>query len=191
MFLSCSAARVLLRLAGSRSGAESGPIPDGKEIDNRTSGAVVRGPETAARAAKFDDTAVNPALAINRTAITRGLDAMINNTKDFLAFAKANLEAITVSGKIWAAGTHDLTGQLAGSAMTTYDDSLAVAKALGAVKSIEEAIDLQNKHVVASIARALAESKSMANASLKLTEQAIAPLTARVDAGGGSLKKAA
>jgi hypothetical protein len=75
--------------------------------------------------------------------------------------------------------------------MTTYDDSLAVAKALGAVKSIEEAIDLQNKHVVASIARALAESKSMANASLKLTEQAIAPLTARVDAGGGSLKKAA
>jgi phasin family protein len=157
----------------------------------KRTGAAERGRETAPPAPKLYDTAVNPTLAIYRTATTQGLGTMINNTKDFLAFGKANYEAITASGKTWVAGVQDLTKQVTGSAMATYDESVALAKALSAAKSVKEAIGLQNTHVAASIARALAESKSLADASIKLTGQAIAPLTARLDTAVGSLKKAA
>jgi hypothetical protein len=44
---------------------------------------------------------------------------------------------------------------------------------------------------VASIARAVAESKSLTDASVKLTEPAMAPPTARVHVAVGDLKKAA
>jgi phasin family protein len=149
------------------------------------------GRDTAAPVATLYETAVNPTLAINPTTTTQGLNTMINNTKDFIAFGKANVEAITASGKIWAAGVQDLTKQFAGTALTSYDESLALANALSAAKSVKEAINLQNTHVVASIAKAVARSKSMADASVKLTEQAMAPLRARVDVAVGSLKKAA
>jgi phasin family protein len=153
--------------------------------------AAGRGRETAAPAATLYETAVNPTLAINPTTITQGLNTMINNTKDFLAFGKANFEAITESGKIWAAGAQDMTKQVAGSAMTSYDESIALAKALSAVKSVKEAIDLQSTLGVASISRAAVDAKTLADTSVKLTEQAMAPLKARVVVAVGSLKKAA
>jgi phasin family protein len=154
-------------------------------------GAAGRGREATAPATTLYETAVNPTLVINPTTTTQGLNTMINNTKDFLAFGKANFTAITASGKIWAAGVQDLTKQFAGSAMASYEESIALAKALSAAKSVKGAIDLQNTHVVASIARAAAESKSLTDASVTLTEQAMAPLTARVDVAVGSLKMAA
>jgi phasin family protein len=130
-------------------------------------------------------------MAIDPATFTQGMNTMINNTSDFIAFGKANVEAITAFGKIWAAGMQDLTKQFAGSAMASYEESLALAKALSATKSVKEAIVLQNAYVKASLARAVAESKSLAETSVKLTEQAIAPLTARVDVAADSLKKAA
>jgi phasin family protein len=116
---------------------------------------------------------------------------MINSTKDFLAFGKANFEAINASGKIWVAGVQDLTRQFAGTAMASYDGSMAFARALRAAKSVKEAIELQSTLGVASISRAATDSKTLADASVKLTEQAMAPLKARVAVAVGSLKKAA
>jgi phasin family protein len=153
--------------------------------------AAERGRETAAPAATLYETAVNPTLAINPTTTTQGLNTMINKTKDFLAFGKANFEAITASGKIWVAGLQDLNKQFAGTAMASYEESMALAKALSAVKSVKEVIDLQRTLGVASVTRAAADAKTLADASVKLTEQAMAPLKARVAVAIGSLKKAA
>ena len=116
---------------------------------------------------------------------------MTNNTKDFLAFGKANFEAITASGKIWVTGVQDLSKQFAGTAMASYEESMALAKALSAVKSVKEVIDLQRTLGVASVSRAAADAKTLADASAKLTEQAMAPLKARLAVAIGSLKKAA
>ena len=153
--------------------------------------AAERARETTAPAPTLYETAVKPTLAINPTTSTQGLNTMINSTKDFVAFGKANFGAITASGKIWAAGVQDLTKQFVGTAMASYEESIALAKALSAAKSVKEAIDLQSTHGMASIARAVAESKSLADASVKLTEQAMAPLTARVTLAVESLAKAA
>ena len=111
--------------------------------------------------------------------------------RDFTAFGSANLEAATASGKIWAAGVTDLTNQVAGSAKSSFEDSIATFRALTGVKSVKEALDIQGSYGKAAFANVMAASKNLTEASIKLTEQAMAPLTARLAVAVESLSKAA
>jgi phasin family protein len=124
-------------------------------------------------------------------AIQQGMKAMIDNTKEYAAISKDNLEAFAAVGKIWAAGVQDLTKQVAAAATGSFEESVATLKALGAVRSIREAIDLQSAYGKTLVANMLAESKRLTDASLKLTEQAMQPLTARMAVAVGALAKAA
>jgi phasin family protein len=123
--------------------------------------------------------------------LTQGIKTMMKSTEDFVAFGKGNLEAFTKSGQIWAAGMQDLTKQFAVTAKASFDESVATFKALSTVKSVKEAIDLQSVYGKAVLAKAMAESNKLADASIKLTEQAMAPLTARVTVAVETFGKAA
>jgi phasin family protein len=149
--------------------------------------AVIRPPEGAAPLTVIDD---SPVLA-DRTIDAAAPIPMINSTNDFVAFSKDNLEAFTAAGKIWAAGVQDLTQQVAATAKASLEESVATFKALGSVKSVQEAIDLQSTYSKAAVAKAVAESTKLTEASLKLTEQALAPLTARMAVAVGAFGKAA
>ena len=48
------------------------------------------------------------------------------------------------------------------------------------MKSLKEAIDLQTNLARSSVEKAVAETGQLTDASLKLAEQALAPMTARV-----------
>jgi len=50
------------------------------------------------------------------------------------------------------------------------------------VKSVKEALELQTSFAKASIEKAMSEGSKLTETSLKLAEQAYAPLTARVNA---------
>jgi phasin family protein len=122
---------------------------------------------------------------------TQGIRTMINSTVDFAAIGRENLEAFTASSKIWAAGVQDLTKQFAATAKASLEESVATFKALSSVKSVKEAIDLQSTYGKAAVAKALAESTKLTEASFKLTEQALAPITARMAAAVEVFSKAA
>jgi phasin family protein len=122
---------------------------------------------------------------------TQGMKIMINSTVDFAAIGKENLEAFTASSKIWMAGVQDLTKQFAETTKASLEESVAAFKALSTVKSVKEAIELQTSFSKTAISKALAESTKMTEASMKLTEQAMAPITARMAVAVGSLSKAA
>lgn len=131
----------------------------------------------APEAAAAQETAAAP-----QPASTEGMNTMIAKTQDIVAFGKENLEAVAASNKIWAAGLKELSEQAAAAAKASYEESVAAFKALTAVKTPKEALELQNAFAKATIASAVAESQKLADASRKLTEQALAPLTARVTA---------
>ena len=130
----------------------------------------------------------------NPTTITttaQGKKTMMNSTVDFAAIGKENLEAFTASSKIWTAGVKDLSTQFAATAKASLEESVATFKALATVKSVKEAIELQTAYSKAAVTKALAESSKLTEASLKLAEQAMAPLTARIAATVGSMSKVA
>jgi len=119
------------------------------------------------------------------------MKTMINSNTDFAAIGKDNLEAFTTSSKIWTAGVQDLSKQFAASAMASLEESVAAFKALTTVKSVKEAIELQTIYGKSAVTKALAESARLTEASKKLTEEALAPITARISVAVGSFSKAA
>lgn len=121
----------------------------------------------------------------------RGMDTMMKNTEDFVALGQANMEAFVKSGQIWTSGIEALMKQFAETAKVSFDESVATLKAITSAKSITEAMELQNKFATSAAKRALAESNKLVDASIKLAEQTLAPITARVTSAAEIFVKAA
>jgi phasin family protein len=133
-----------------------------------------------------------PAAAITPTKPTlmQGMSKMMKSTEDFVAFGQANLEAFVKSGQIWAAGVQELTKQMASTAKETFDESVSTFKAISTAKSVKEAIDLQSTFAKTAFEKAMAESNKLTDASIKLTEQTLAPITQRVSVAVETFGKA-
>jgi phasin family protein len=123
--------------------------------------------------------------------LTQGMKTMMKSTEDFVAFGQANLEAFVKSGQIWSAGVQELTKQIATSAKASFEESVSTFKAISTAKSVKEAMDLQSTFAKAALEKAMAESNKLTDASIKLTEQTLAPITARVTVAVETFGKAA
>ncbi len=121
----------------------------------------------------------------------RGMNTMIKSTEDFVALGQANMEAFVKSGQIWTAGVQELMKQFAETAKASFDELVATFKAISSAKSVAEAMDVQSKFATSVAGRALADSNKLVGASIKLTEQTLAPLTARVTSAVETFGKAA
>jgi phasin family protein len=120
-----------------------------------------------------------------------GINTMIKSTEDFAALGQANMEAFVRSGQIWAAGVQELMKQFAETTKASFDESVANLQAIGSTKSVSEAIDLQSKFATSVVEKALAVSNNLINKSIKLSEQTLAPITARVTSVVETFGKAA
>jgi phasin family protein len=125
---------------------------------------------------------VVPAAAIlpTKPTLMQGMSKMMKSTEDFVAFGQANLEAFVKSGQIWAAGVQELTKLMATTAKESFDESVSTFKAISTAKSVKEAMDLQSTFAKTAFEKAMAESNKLTDASIKLTEQTMAPITQRV-----------
>jgi phasin family protein len=158
--------------------------------------------ETAAAAAQkgFDQTITSLKAGMEQAAagfettqakMKEGMEKAMKTAEEFVAFGQGNLEAFVKSGQIWAAGVQDLQKQVAATAQASFEESLATFKAIAAAKSLKEAFDLQATLARSAVEKTLAESGKLTDASLKLTEQTLAPITARVTLAVEKFTKAA
>ena len=120
-----------------------------------------------------------------------GVEKAMKNTENLVAFSQGNVEAIVKSGQIWTAGMQDLSKTFAAAAKASMDDSMAAFKALTGAKSLKDAFELQSSFARSAMEKSLAESGKLTDASMKLTEQAMAPITARVTIAVEKFSKAA
>ncbi len=112
--------------------------------------------------------------------VKEGVEKAMKTAEEMMAFGQGNVEAFMKSGQIWAAGVQDLSKQIAATAQASFDETMATFKAFTSVKSVKDAIDLQSSLARSTLEKTLAESGRLTDASFKLTEQAMAPITARV-----------
>ncbi len=125
----------------------------------------------APAAAKIDNTT---------TQVTGNMEKVMKTAEEFVSFGQGNLEAVVKSGQIWAAGVQDISKQFAASAQAQMDHTVATMKAFAGIKSLKDAIDLQSSLARASMEKAVSETSKLTDASMKLAEQTIAPLAARM-----------
>lgn len=109
-----------------------------------------------------------------------GVEKVMKTAEELVAFNQGNVEAMVKSGQIWAAGMQDLGKQMAATAQASFEESMSTFKALTSVKSLKDAFDVQSSFARATLEKTVAESGKLTDASLKLTEQTLAPITARM-----------
>jgi len=110
----------------------------------------------------------------------QGMEKAMKTAEELVAFGQGNVEAMVKSSQIWSAGVQDLSKQVAASAQATFDETMSTFKAMTSVKSLKDVFDLQASFARSAFEKSMSESGKLTDASMKLTEQALAPITARM-----------
>jgi phasin family protein len=108
------------------------------------------------------------------------MEKAVKQSEEMMSFTQGNMEALMKASQIYAAGFQDISKHLAASSKATMEDTMAFTKSLMGVKSVKEALELQTGFAKTSIEKVVTEGNKLTDATVKLAEQAIAPLTARV-----------
>ena len=119
-------------------------------------------------------------LETSQAKLKEGVEKAMKTSEELLTFSKGNMEAFKKASQIYAAGFQDISKHVASSSKASIEETMAFSKSLLGVKSVKEAVDLQAGFAKASIEKAVSESNKLADVSVKLAEQAMAPLTARI-----------
>jgi phasin family protein len=120
-----------------------------------------------------------------------GVEKAMKTAEELVAFSQGNLDALMRSSQIWTTGVQDLSKHMAAAAQASLDESMSVFKAFTGVKSLKDAFELQSSFARTALEKSLTQSGKLTDASFKLTEQALAPITARVSVAVEKFTKAA
>lgn len=162
-------------------------IPSAVELSGSPSAApvpavVVPGKGLDATVSNLKDGAAQAAAGFTdpQAKVKEGMDKAMKTAEELLAFGQGNLEAMMKCGQIWASGMQDLSRQMAATAQASFEETVSTMKALGGVKSLKDAVDLQANLARSTLEKSFAESGKFTDASFRLAEQTLAPLTARM-----------
>lgn len=140
------------------------------------------GQASAATTRAYEQTAsqASAGLEASQTKMKEGMGKAMATAEDLVAFSQGNLEAFVKLGQVWAAGMQDISKQMAATAQASIEHTLSTFRALSGVKSLRDAMELQSSLARATVEKTMSESGRLTDASMKLAEQTMAPLTARV-----------
>ncbi len=131
------------------------------------------------------------AFEATQSKMKEGVSKAMKTAEELVAFNQGNIEALVKASQIWATGMQDLSKHFAAAAQASLDESMSALKALSGVRSLKDAFELQSTLARSALEKSLAESGKLTDASFKLTEQALAPITARLTVAVEKFAKAA
>lgn len=101
--------------------------------------------------------------------------------EDAAKFNKENLDAFVVASTTYAKGVESVSKSWAAFAQETFEASANVAKAILGAKTLKEAVDLQTDFAKTTFDKFVAEGTKVSEASIKVTNEALEPINARVN----------
>ncbi len=149
------------------------------EAANRGADAAKKGFESTVSGLKDGMTRAATGFADTQAKVKEGMEKAMKTAEELVAFSQGNVEAMVKSGQIWAAGMQDIGKQMAATAQASFEETMSTFKAFSSVKSLKDAFDLQASLARSALEKTVTESGKLTDASVKLTEQTLAPLTAR------------
>ncbi len=134
---------------------------------------------------------MSDAVAEMQTKAKAAYDKGTSMVAEMTDLAKGNMEAVVESGKILATGMQDIGKSAAEDAKAAYETLTADMKEMAAVKSPTELFQLQGKIMRRNFEAMIAATTKGSEATMKLANEAMAPLSARVTLAVEKLSKAA
>jgi phasin family protein len=111
--------------------------------------------------------------------------------EDAAKFNKENLDAFVVASTTYAKGVESVSKSWAAFAQETFEASANVAKAMLGAKTLKEAVDLQADFAKTTFDKFVAEGTKVSEASIKVTNEALEPINARVNVAVEKMMKPA
>jgi phasin family protein len=137
----------------------------------------------AAQAKKIAEDGVAQArMAVEKTIETANKTAgdLMKASEEAAEFGRANMEAVSKATQVYVTGMQDLSRQTVTMFQAYSEQAIEAAKTLSGMKSLKEATDFQASFTKTAFERAMADATRLQEASIKLTESAIEPISARV-----------
>jgi phasin family protein len=147
--------------------------------------AVAVGQKTIESVVKVStEAAYDKAVALSKDRVEAAVKAgtaAYKGYEDVIEFNRENVDAFVKSGLIVARGLQDLNKTLLTLAQDQVEQTVAAGRALVGVKSLRELVDIQSGLVKGSVDKLVAESSKISEVGVKLAEEALAPISARVN----------
>ncbi|MGN6498590.1 MAG: phasin family protein [Tsuneonella sp.] len=145
---------------------------------------------TNAKTAEFRDTVKNAAADVQNRA-KAAYEKLQAYAGDVTEMNKGNVKALVESGKIFGAGLQDMARSEVEAAKDAFATATADLKALAAVKSPTELFKLQGEIARRNFDAAVARFSKNAEVSLKLANDAFAPISSRMSLAAEKVSQAA
>jgi len=166
--------------AASVSEAAQSAAQAGSEVAQATAAVFSKGLEDAHTVLKTGLSDATARFEKTQAEVNSKVEKAVKTAEEIVAFSQGNVEALVKSGQIWAAGLQDIGKQVAAASQAQLDKTVSALKALASVKSLKEAVDLHSGLARSSLESAVSETGKLTDASFKLAEQTLAPITARI-----------
>jgi phasin family protein len=159
------------------------PVEAAVAVGKETVEAVVKAGAEAASAG------YEKAAAITKEQVDRTSKAVFKGYGDFATLGQENVDAVVRSGNIAAKGFEALSKEMMAFARNSLEGNVAATKAISGAKDLREVVDLQSTYTRKSFDQALAESAKLTEMSVKVANEAMQPIQARVTVAVGKLIK--
>ena len=101
--------------------------------------------------------------------------------EDLSKLQKDNWDAVVAASQIWVKGAENVSKAWVSFAQESMENAATTAKAMVGVKSLREAVDLQTDFAKGNFDKFVAESTKLSEAVVKVANDAMEPITARVN----------
>ena len=98
------------------------------------------------------------------------------------AFGKSNVEAFIQAGTIFFHGFEQIARTMVSLTQAHVESNMSTAKALISAKTLTELTDLQNAYSKSTFDHVVSEATQLSELAIKITNEAIEPISARVTA---------
>lgn len=122
------------------------------------------------------------ALSAQKEQFEKATSQILKSYEDVAAVAKDNVDAVVASSTIVAKGAEEAGKQVAAFTQSSAETAVANGKAALAVKTINELFELQTSFFKTSVENFIAESSKLQELTVKIANDAAAPISARVNA---------
>jgi phasin family protein len=119
----------------------------------------------------------------------KAAETQLKAADDVAAFSKATMDAFIQSGSILFHGFEELTRTVVSATQSQVESGMSIAKSLIAAKTLTEFTDLQNAYAKTAFDSALSEATKLSELALKVSTDAVEPLSARINAAIEQLSK--
>jgi phasin family protein len=140
--------------------------------------------QTGAAQAKniAEDGVAQARVAVEKTMETAHKTAgdLMKASEEAVEFGRGNFEAVSKATQVYVTGLQDLSRQTVTMFQSFSEQAIEAAKTLSSLKSLKEAADFQASFAKTAFERAMADATKLQEASVKLAEAAIEPISARM-----------